>query len=483
MLIRSDGSIHRAQETVLLRPVSFLLLAVLFCTGPVHAQESIFTKLLSSSPPDHALWADHSSDSSGTTISMDLSGTPLYHEWNDSLQFQQYYGARGHARLEHIHQQWKVGLAYSYQTFRVLSRPVSYQRLQTRLDHSRTSISLSRSLPGNFLTATSLGYNHATHALDYSGGVQWLGFSWMQPLVLHRRYTNTHHTRFELYDSGIEFRDFFATEKTTIALRSSRKKRTGYALQYTTGTLWQPADIQTGGETQSTSLNLSEWKINLRVPFFMNTLLMGGFSEHKYDGDSDWYTGRTQFADLTRLSFREKIVTAGLRWDRFEYTFQHEVVEHSIYGQVRSVPFSGQALDLLGTTFAANSKGSLRIRSHAIAVQSPISTGLSYRGELAYTTITLNRLDYRTYVLIWGFPRQETLRISDTNVRRTHFLRLFLQFPVRITSRIACLPTIQQYVPVHTEYVEELPPGEGFTKPGRSYFGGNRFSLRFEYDL
>ncbi|HKJ68907.1 MAG TPA: hypothetical protein VKA68_13185 [bacterium] len=474
---------HEARDPLIPRLVLFFLLVHLIYAHPIYTQESIFTNLLSTAAPAGELWADHPQDSTGTAISIDMSGLPLYHEWNDTSRFQEYYGARGYARVHRIHRNWKFGAEYSYQTLRVLAHPVTYQLLHTRLERSHASLSLSRSLPANFLTAAKIGYNTTSNTIDYWGGGRWSGMSWIQPEISHSHQTTTHRTRFELYDSAIEFGDYFSTDRTTFSLASHRNKRLGYTLQYSTGRLRQPTAVQTPGETQSTALDLRDWNITLRIPFFREVDLTGAYSVHTYDGDSEWFTNQTKFADFTRLNFKDIILAAGIRWHWLQYMFHHEIVEHSIYGQIRSIPFSAEAIDLLGTTFAANSKGSLRIRSHSITVRAPHRASFSYRGELAYTTIRFHRLDYRTYVLFLGFPRRETLRISDTNIRRTHLLRLFLQLRIPVTPHFNCVPMIQQYIPISTEYVEEPPPSEGFLKAGRRYFGGNRFSLRFEYDL
>ncbi|MEJ2051011.1 MAG: ATP-binding cassette domain-containing protein [Calditrichota bacterium] len=260
--------------------------------------------------------------------------------------------------------------------------------------------------------------------------------------------------------------------------------RVNYAVTYSPGKILQPTGIRSQDESQQTDLRAIHSGGLLWFTLFGEVTIKPYYNSNRYHGKSFWYSFGTRFADFNKILLTDKLTSIELCWRNLGYTFSREKIRYELYGQVRGFPFTSAAIDLLGSEFVISSQGAADITSHQLSLRLGRETQSFLRLTTAYQQVDLLKFDYRTYALILGFPRRETLRISRSKLQRATLFKLSLHGSIPLTSHLSCVPALLQYIPIHVEYTSTSQPGGGPAPSGKRHtFGGLRISVQFYYTI
>lgn len=460
----------------------FTLLVLTVLPGGLKAQAPLMDLLLGDAPAQTPPFSAPA-DSGSRQIIASFDASPAYYEWSDSAMFHRDYRAEGYLRFQMAHDPWIWGAEYRYRIYQLTAHPVVYQDLNTRLSNSAVRIFMSRRLPFGLTPSAILGYDAATGRPDYHVSLGWSRFAWFCPTITYALSGMAHRTTFRLFQTYLQFDDRYQTRRTILKIASADTLSTRYTVTYATGKLRQPMDISVTQESQQTVLTLSHWYGALRFPLPGKMKLKAEFFRTESSGKSYWYSLGVRFADINKILFNDQVLSVTLGWRNLAYVYSHEEYRYNLYGQVRGFPFTPAALDLLGPEFVVSSVGRANIATHQFQVALGRSAQPSVLLTAGYLRAEFPQLDYRTYTLVLGFPRRETLRISRMNLQRADALRLAMQGRFRLTSRLSCLPMLQQFIPVHVKYVTTPQPGGPPARAKHHTLGGLRLTLQLRYDL
>ena len=475
-------SIRKKKRELLELPfLFFTLLALIVLPRGLEAQAPLMNLLLGEAPA----WTDAFStpaDTGARHIITGFDASPVYYEWSDSAMFHRDYRAEGFIRFQSANDPWRLGAEYRYRTYQLTAHPVDYQDLDTRFSSSDARIFLSRRLPFELTPSATIGYDAATGRPTYHASLGWSRLTWFRPTISYDLSDIAHRTTFRLFQTYLHFDDRYQTRRTIVELSSADTLSLGYTAAYSTGILRQPGGITASQESQQTRLTLSHWHGTLRLPLPGGLHVKAALLQTEYGGNSYWYSSGTRFADFNKIRFADRLMSLTLSWRTLAYVYSREHLEYNLYGQVRGYPFTPAALDLLGSEFVVSSLGTANIVAHQLRITLGRSAQRTLLLTTGYQRVDLPQLDYRTYALVLGFPRRETLRISRMNLQSADILRVALHGRFRITPHISCLPALQQFIPVHVEYVTRPEPGGPSAGAKRQAIGGLRLSLRLQYD-
>jgi hypothetical protein len=139
-------------------------------------------------------------------------------------------------------------------------------------------------------------------------------------------------------------------------------------------------------------------------------------------------------------------------------------------------------VDLLGSSFSVDSQGDISIYSHLVSYSiEPDERAFRFTADLSYNILKNDKLDYRTYTLVFGFPRRETLQISSLNLDVVKFLNIHLKWDAALSKSIHTELHFQQIIPLQfRKKIKNPSSGDGSRSDTRSY-GGGRISFHLKY--
>lgn len=426
-------------------------------------------------------WYTAPPDSTHNYLELNSAYLPLYYEWTDTNSVHAHDIQFFQAQFINQYKKVRFGLDYRNQRTSFLAKPVDYQSTHLQISENRFTAMVQIPDLYNFTPSAIIGYNTSTESIDMAFHLQFSGFHWLQPGYSYSDFSIHHETDFQLYESELAFRDNIRDQSNTFSVQSPVNGHWRYAFSYSNGKLVSPGTDQL--ESQNLNADVEERYVYIDLPSMLYLRIFGEYNKKVFDGSTSLYSAGAQFGKFNLLHIQNRIYRLGVRWKTASYSYQQEHIEYNIFGQIRGAPFTGQAVDLLGSAFSVDSQGDISIYSHLLSYSlEPDEKAFRFTADLSYNILKNDKLDYRTYALVFGFPRRETLQISRLNLDKFQFFNIYIGLSRSLSQKISAELRLRQLVPLKIRDKKQDSPAQAPFTGGKSRsYGGGALSLSFTY--